>query len=125
MLKLLRNVRKAYKQWKALPAEEREQFAGDIQHIRDLVRELGGRRALQFVEGDAEEVESGVEAAAMTGHDRAAVIAELKDATAALLSRMAAPAGRLASDSLPRSVRLGGRVMSAGVRRFGRKDPET
>jgi hypothetical protein len=61
----------------------------------------------------------------MTGHDRAAVIAELKDATAALLSRMAAPAGRLASDSLPRSVRLGGRVMSAGVRRFGRKDPET
>jgi hypothetical protein len=128
VFKLLRNVRKVYKQWKALPPDEREQFASDIQRIRRLVRELGGSRALEFVESDAEETEAGpdvgAEGSTASERDRAAVIAELKDATSALLLKMASPVGQLASGSVPRSVRLGGRVMSAGVRRFGRKQRE-
>jgi hypothetical protein len=121
MFKLLRNVRKAYKQWKRLPPDQREEFASDIQRIRQLVRELGGNRALEFVESDAEpKIEAEEQEWTSTARDRAAVIGELKDATAVLLTKMAKPAGRLASDSVPRSVRLGGKVVSAGVRRIGR-----
>jgi hypothetical protein len=121
MLKLLRNVRKAYKQWKALPSGEREQFSSDVQHIRGLVRELGGSRAVRFVESDAEESDAGVDEMVSSARGREAVIADLKEATTVLLAKMAAPAGRFASDSTPRSVRLGGRAVSAGVRRLDRK----
>lgn len=123
MLRLLRNVRRAYKQWQALPDEERDQYSGEIQRIRDLVLELGGSRALRFVESDSDqEIYAEVEAAPTRA--RSVVIRELQEATSALLSKMAAPAARLASDSLPRSVRLSGRVVSAGVQRLGREHRE-
>jgi hypothetical protein len=121
VFRLLTNVRKAYKQWKQLPPDQREEFASNIKRIRDLVGELGGNRAIEFVEGDVEpEIEAPLEEPPSSPRDRAAVIAELKDATAVLLTRMAAPGSRLASDSIPRSARLSGKVVAAGVRSIGR-----
>jgi hypothetical protein len=126
VFRLLRNVRNVYKQWKALPPDQREQFASDIQRIRHLVTELGGSRALEFVESDLEEeCDAAAEEPALSQRDRGAVIAELKEATSALMGKMAAPAGQLAIDSVPRSVRLSGRAMSVGVRRLGRTKRDT
>jgi hypothetical protein len=48
VFKLLRNVREAYRQWKALPPDEREQFASDIQRIRRLG--VGPEEVVQLVE---------------------------------------------------------------------------
>ena len=124
MLKLLRNVRNVYKQWRALPPEQREQFASDVQHIQSLVRELGGARAVDFVEGDAEWTDPVLGDAPARERDRAVVVGELKEETQALLMKMAAPAGQFAVDSTPLSVRLGGRLMVAGARRVARK-PES
>jgi hypothetical protein len=121
MLKLLRNVRKAYKQWQQLPPEEREQFSADVRHIRALVAELGGAKAVRFIENaGGEEVDETQLTAEPSGRPRSAVIAELQDATATLLSAMARPTAALAKGSVPTSVRLGSKAATAGFRRFGR-----
>lgn len=49
---------------------------------------------------------------------RAGVIAELKEVTSALATLMARPASVLVVESLPRSVRLSGRIAWSGLRRF-------
>jgi hypothetical protein len=100
-------------------------FGSEIHRIRALVRELGGARALRYLEGSEEDPGGEV---AFSSHparrDRSEVIAELKEATSGLVEAMARPAGKLAVDSLPRSVRLGAKVASVGVRSLGRAREE-
>lgn len=119
MFRLLRNARKAYKQWRSLPAEEQERYAGEIRHITALVRELGGSGAVQFVEGSADAAGDDVDARMSTAkRDRTVVMAELQDATTSLLTALAGPAADLATRSTPRSMRIGGKLAAKGVRRY-------
>jgi hypothetical protein len=118
MLKLLRNVRKAIKQWQALPSTERDQHKDRVVRIRSLVAELGGKRAVDYVDGSHDDI--GDESAVAT-RPRTEVIADLQIETTSLLTALAAPAAVLAKDSVPRSVRLGGKITSKGLRSVARR----
>jgi hypothetical protein len=122
VLKLLRNVRRAYKKWKSLPAKERQQFSGEMRRILYLVGELGGRRAVEYVEGsDLTLNGSNLDTdTPRPSHHRAEIVSELRHATTSLLSAMAVPAARIASDSLPTTVRVGGKIAVSGLKRAAR-----
>ncbi len=116
VLKLLRNVRQAYKRWRALPPHERERFKKDIQRILVLVRELGGVRAVRFV-AEASAADELDTAAAIAPRKRAQIVSELRQVTTNLLREMARPARQLASDSVPRSARVAGKLAASVVKR--------
>jgi hypothetical protein len=121
MFKLLKSARKAFKLWRKLPAEERAQHAAKVQRVMSLVRELGGSRAASFVEDSVdcqEEVDTDDLVAPPTGRVRAEVVAELQEATSALLQALGPTAGDLARDSVPLSLRLSGKLVAKGAQRY-------
>jgi hypothetical protein len=122
MFKLLRNVRKAYKQWRALPGEERQRYSAEMRRIMTLVRELGGAKAVQFVDGSADSLRSAEEesTASTEKRSRSVVMADLQKATGSLLAALASPAADLAMNSIPRSARVGGKLARRGIRRHMR-----
>jgi hypothetical protein len=120
MLKLLRNVRKAIRQWRALPAEDRDQYRHHVGHIRMLVAELGGGRALSYVDGADDAHSSPVETSELR-RPRLEVIAELETETAALLAALSSPAAELAMNSVPTSARLGARLARKGLGRVAQR----
>lgn len=122
MLKLLRNVRKALKQWQALSPEERDRHKHHVDRIRSLVAELGGKQALGYVDGSHDEVDD--EEHTVTARPRTDIIADLQAETTSLLSALAVPATALARDSVPLSARLGGKVASKGFRHFTHRDAQ-
>jgi hypothetical protein len=122
MLKLLRNVRKALKQWQALSPEERDRHKRHVDHIQSLVAELGGKQALGYVDGSHDEIDD--EEHTVTTRPRADVIADLQAETTNLLLALAVPATALARDSVPLSARLGGKVASKGFHRFAHRDAQ-
>lgn len=117
MWKVLRSARKAYKEWKSLPPEARDRYSGEVDRIKRLIREAWGPGAVRFMEGSADALEGAATEPPAT-RARSAIIAELTQAVAGLSAAVAAPAGRLAKDSLPRSARIGGSVARSGWRRF-------
>lgn len=118
MVKLLRNVRKAIKQWRMLPPTERDRYRDHVDRVRSLVAELGGKRALGYVEGSHDDV--GDEGAIAT-RPRAEVIADLQAETTSLLTALAGPAAMVAKDSVPKSARLAGKVAIKGFRRAAQR----
>jgi uncharacterized protein YbaA (DUF1428 family) len=120
MLKLLRNARKALKQWRALPATERDRYKHHADDIRSLVAELGGKRAVGYVDG-ASDSQDDIADGTVTARPRADVIADLQTETTSLLTALAVPATVLAKDSIPRSARIGGKIASKGLRSVARR----
>jgi hypothetical protein len=117
VLKLLRNVQRALKQWRALPATERDQYKDRVDRIRSLVMELGGQRALDYVNGSGGSPEDSTDERDLPPRQRADVIAELQVETSSLLTALVTPAAGLATDSVPRSARIGAKLASKGLRR--------
>lgn len=116
MLKLLRNVQKALKQWRALPAAERDQYKHRVDHIRALVAELGGQQAVDYIEGTGNMQGDSKDEHQIQRRQRADVIADLQAETSGLLAAFAAPAAGLAKDSVPKSARIGAKLAGKGVR---------
>jgi hypothetical protein len=104
MLKILRLVRRAYKQGRSLSPDERERYKDRVSAIRTLVQELGGRQALQFVEDDAGAADTFTAPASGQARVRTEMLADLQREGAALLVDMTAPASKMVHDSVPRSV---------------------
>ena len=121
MLKLLRNVQRALKQWRALPATERDQYKDRVNRVRSLVAELGGQRALDYVNGTGDSPDDSTDERHIQPRQRADVIAELKAETSSLLTALATPAAGLAKDSVPRSARIGAKLADKGLRRATRR----
>jgi hypothetical protein len=118
MLKLLRNVRKAIKQWRMLPPTERDRYKDHVDRVRSLVAELGGKPAVGYVDGSHDDIgDDGV----IATRPRAEVIADLQAETSSLLTELAGPAAMVAKDSVPKSARLAGKVASKGLRRAARR----
>lgn len=124
MLKLLRNVQRTLKQWRALPATERDQYKERIDRVRSLVAELGGQRALDYVNGTGGSLDDSTDEPDVQRRPRADVIAELQAETSSLLTALAAPAAGLAKNSVPRSARIGAKLAGKGasraIRRYSR-----
>jgi hypothetical protein len=90
--------------------------------ITALVRELGGARAVSYVEGATDSpVEREESEADIPRRDRREVMVELQEATTSLLAALASPGGALALGSVPRSLRLGGKLAGRGAMRYMRK----
>lgn len=121
MLKLLRNVRKMFKQWHALPAAEREQYKHRVDHIRSLVAELGGQRAVDYVTGTGDAPDEGKDGRHTGPRQRAEVIADLQAETSSLLTALATPTAGLAKDSIPKSARIGVKFAGKGLHRAARR----
>jgi len=137
MLKLLRNVRKAYKQWRSLPIEDREHYSAEMRRITTLVRELGGAKAVEFVEG-ASESSGGLEHeptgaaerespgsrtesnARPERRSRCVITAELQEATSSLVTALSSPVSDFATSSVPHSVRIGGKLAERAIGRHTR-----
>ena len=117
MLRLLRNVQKALKQWRALPETERDQYKNRVDRIRSLVAELGGQRALDYVNGSGGSPDDSTDEPDVQPRQRAEVIAELQAETSSLLTALATPAMGLAKDSTPRSARIGAKLAGKGLSR--------
>jgi hypothetical protein len=116
MLKLLRSVRKAIKLWQSLPAEERDLHKARVNRIRSLVAELGGQRALAYVdrEDDVEHAQFDKEGTP-TDRSRTQVLTDLQNETTGLLVALAPPTTALAKESVPKSARLSGKIASKGI----------
>lgn len=121
MLTLLRNVRKALKQWRALPATDRDRYKDRVDRIRSLVAELGGQRAVDYVNGTGDSPDDGNNERPAERRQRADVLADLQSETSSLLAALATPAGRLAQDSVPRSARIGAKLAGKGLRKVARR----
>jgi hypothetical protein len=121
MLKVLRAVRAALKQWQRLPPDERERYKGQVQRIRSLVAELGGARAVGYVDGDCQAANVAADGHASASRPKTAVITDLQDETNRLLVALAPPAAALAKQSVPKSARLGGKVAAKGLRQAARR----
>ena len=122
MLKLLRNVQRALKQWRSLPAAERDQYKDRVNRIRSLVAELGGQRALDYVNGSDDSPEDGAEEQHhVQPRQRADVVAELQAETSSLLAVLATPATGFVKGSVPRSARIGAKLAGKGLRRAARR----
>jgi hypothetical protein len=121
MLRLLRNVRKALKHWQDLPAAERDRYKDHVGRIRSLVAQLGGERAVGYIDGASDSQGDIVDECTAASRTRAEVIADLQAETTSLLSVLAVPATAVAKDSVPRSARLGGKIASKGFRRVARR----
>jgi hypothetical protein len=117
MLTVLRAARTAHRQFQALPTEEQGRYAADMARIRGLLRELGGTRAVAFVENDTVPDEADGTELTSTTRDRHAVARDLQAATSALLARMSGPSRELLAGEMPRSARLSRRIAVAGISR--------
>jgi hypothetical protein len=117
VLKPLRNVQRALKQWRALPATERDQYRDRVDRVLSLVAELGGQRALDYVNGTGGSPDDSTDERSIQPRQRADVIAELQAETSSLLTALATPAAGLAKDSVPRSARIGAKLAGKGLRR--------
>lgn len=121
MLRLLRNVRRAIKQWRALPSGERERYRDHVDRIRSLVAELGGRGAVSYIDGTSDAHADMHEQNLSADRPRAEVIAELHRETSSLLTALAGPAAALAHESVPRSAKIGGKLAGKGIRGVARR----
>lgn len=121
MLRLLRNVRRALKQWRDLPATERGEYKDHVDHIRSLVAELGGQRAVDYVNGTGDSPNDSEDERHIRTRRRADVITDLEAETSSLLTALATPAAGIAKDSVPRSVRIGAKLAGKGLRRATRR----
>jgi hypothetical protein len=120
MLRLLRSARKAYKQWRSLPVEDRERLRSHATHVKSLVGELLGPRGTSYLEGAHGMTGTSRESAPVSGRPQSEVLAELKDATAAFVAALTTTANTVAHAGVPNSVRLSGRLARAGARRASR-----
>jgi hypothetical protein len=119
VLKGLSSVRKAYKLWRGLPPAERAQHGAEIRRIRALVREVSGSRGLRYMEGTdiAGSQDGETEQPPEPQRSRGAALEELQEASSSLAAALAKPAGSLAVDAVPRSVRFAGRVAGRSIAR--------
>jgi hypothetical protein len=121
VFKLLRNVQKALEQWRALPAAERDQYKHRVDRIRSLVAELGGQRAVDYVNGTGDSLDDSKDEHHIQTRQRADVLSDLHTETSSLLTALASPAAGLAKDSVPRSARIGAKLAGKGLRRAARR----
>jgi DNA phosphorothioation-dependent restriction protein DptG len=121
VLKLLRNVQRALKQWHALPAAERDQYKHRVDRVRSLVAELGGQQAVDYVNGAGGSPEDSKDERHIQRRQRADVIADLQAETSSLLTALAIPAAGLAKDSVPKSARIGAKLAGKGLRIAARR----
>lgn len=117
MLKTLRNVRKALKQWHALPAAERDQYKHHVDRIRSFVAELGGQQAVNYVNGSVSDPPAQSDKNHPPKRPRADVIHDLRTETSVLLTALGDPAAELAKNSVPTSARVGAKLVGKGLRK--------
>jgi len=119
MLRLLKNVRRVYTRWRALPVEDRARYSEEMHRITSLVRELGGARAVRYVEGSAGAMGHDAELDGAPGaRPRPEIMAELQEATSSLLAALVSPTREVAMDSVPRTIRIGGKLARKGAQRY-------
>lgn len=122
MVRLLRNVRKAFKLWRSLPETEQERYKGHVNRLRVLVAELGGKGAVGYAEAvGKEDTRDLPDEAVGARRPRPEIFAELQRETTSLLAALAPPTATFAKDSLPRSARVGGKLAGKGIRLAARR----
>ncbi|HEX3692854.1 MAG TPA: hypothetical protein VHU13_05875 [Solirubrobacteraceae bacterium] len=121
MLRVLRNVRRALKLWRAMPAAERSHYRARAERIRALVGELGGDRAVGYVFDFESAPKPAPAQDRRSPRPRREVLVELQAETTELLRAISAPASSLVVDSAPRSARLGAKVARSGIRVAARR----